>query len=79
MPKGMLEFFLQVLRRVSNELGFGVYFGSIALAQRLGSEETAVQLQKCLAGWTSWSWQDREACLDSNLFAVPVCSTCTTC
>ena len=59
MEKTLLEFFLQVARRISGELGLSVAIGRIGLGERLGGDETVGDLRATISGWASWSTEEQ--------------------
>ena len=60
MSKDILEFFLKVLRRVSDMLGPPLFIGNSALGRKVGSGEELSDMCRTVEGWRSWNHEERE-------------------
>ena len=54
LTKGVLEFFLIVLRHVAEKLGLPLAVGSHTLGERLHSSENAAALRMAVQSWKAW-------------------------
>ena len=72
MSKDILEFFLKVLRRVSDMLGPPLFIGNSALGRKVGSGEELSDMCRTVEGWRSWNHEERERARAASEFLLPV-------
>ena len=73
LVKGLLEFFLGVLRHVCARLKLSVFLGSIGLGSKLGDDESVEVFCRTLETWKSWTMAERNVVRAAEVCMLPVC------